>query len=98
MNDIILVVKKYPDSQWIKGQIGEKIGLFPGNFTRPEKQEAAVKVKALFDYDASEDNELSFKEGNVITIIGDDIEGWSVGELNGKKGMFPSNYVEKLKQ
>ena len=59
-------------------------------------QSKVVKVKALYDYEAQEGNELTFKEGDVITIVLDDNEGWSTGELNGKKGMFPTNFVEKL--
>ena len=33
-NDVIIVIKKYPNSEWIKGKFGDKIGLLPGNFTR----------------------------------------------------------------
>jgi hypothetical protein len=40
---------------------------------------------------------LSFKEGQIITIVVEPVEGWAVGEIQGgKRGMFPVNYTEKL--
>eukprot|EP01114_Cavostelium_apophysatum_P009508 TRINITY_DN2265_c0_g1_i2.p1 TRINITY_DN2265_c0_g1~~TRINITY_DN2265_c0_g1_i2.p1 ORF type:complete len:597 (-),score=210.06 TRINITY_DN2265_c0_g1_i2:52-1842(-) len=59
---------------------------------------AVLKAKALFDYNAQEDNELSFKENDVITIVEKVANSdWWQGELNGKRGLFPSNFVEILK-
>jgi len=48
----------------------------------------------LFDYDGQE-GDLSFKEGDVITIMKqeEDSEWWE-GLFNGTHGMFPANYVE----
>ncbi|KAJ2769196.1 actin binding protein, partial [Coemansia nantahalensis] len=51
---------------------------------------------ALFDYEAAEDGELSFKEGDQITHIdlvsGDWWEGVNAG--TGAQGLFPANHVE----
>ncbi|KAJ3223556.1 Unconventional myosin-Ie [Clydaea vesicula] len=52
--------------------------------------------KALYDYDSSEADELSFKAGDIITIINKDDEGWWTGNLRGKKGLFPANYTEPI--
>ncbi len=52
------------------------------------------RVVALYDYDATEEGELTFKEGDVIEVIERPGEGWYVGKLNGKIGEFPDNYVE----
>lgn len=54
---------------------------------------------ALYDYDASAEDELTFEENQIITIInksphGVD-DGWWEGELNGKFGNFPSLVVEE---
>lgn len=51
-------------------------------------------VRALYNYDATEDNELSFKANERITVIQKDDSGWWHGELNGQIGIFPSNFVE----
>ncbi|KAL5481739.1 hypothetical protein EMCRGX_G021967 [Ephydatia muelleri] len=52
--------------------------------------------KALYDYDASDADELNFKEGDIIEIITEDPTGWWKGRLKGKEGVFPNNYIEKM--
>jgi len=49
---------------------------------------------ALYDYDAAEDNELSFPEGATITGLEFPDEDWWLGSFNGQSGLFPANYVE----
>lgn len=58
------------------------------------KVQTRVIVRALYNYDATEDNELSFKANDRITVIQKDDSGWWHGELNGQIGIFPSNFVE----
>ena len=42
-------------------------------------------------------DELTLHVGDVVTIIEKDVnEGWSKGELNGKIGLFPDNFVKIL--
>jgi hypothetical protein len=54
-----------------------------------------VKAKALYDYDADDDTEISFLPGDIITEIDQFDEGWWTGRApDGKVGMFPANYVE----
>ncbi|CCE61961.1 hypothetical protein TPHA_0B02890 [Tetrapisispora phaffii CBS 4417] len=53
------------------------------------------KVQALYDYEAQGDDEISISVGDTITVIkGDDGSGWTFGELNGIKGLFPSSYCK----
>ncbi|XP_031777106.1 protein nervous wreck isoform X2 [Nasonia vitripennis] len=53
---------------------------------------------ALYDYDASCDEELTFMEGDVIVVLKkephDVDDGWWEGEFNGQRGLFPSLVVE----
>ncbi|RAL01487.1 putative actin binding protein [Aspergillus ibericus CBS 121593] len=49
---------------------------------------------ALYDYEAAEDNELSFPEGAEITNVEFPDDDWWLGEYLGKKGLFPANYVQ----
>jgi len=49
---------------------------------------------ALFDYEAAEDNELSFPEGAKITNLEFPDEDWWFGHYNGASGLFPANYVQ----
>ncbi|KAJ3123943.1 Unconventional myosin-Ie [Nowakowskiella sp. JEL0407] len=62
----------------------------------PPPAKKAPSVKALYDYDAQEADELTFKTGDIITIISKSDEGWWTGSLRGKKGLLPSNYVEEI--
>ncbi|OXB37626.1 hypothetical protein J008_02626 [Cryptococcus neoformans] len=48
---------------------------------------------AAYDYDAGEDNELSFKEGDQITDIEKVDPDWWQGRCNGQEGLFPAAYV-----
>jgi len=38
--------------------------------------------RALYDFDATEDNELSFKVGDVLTILNQDDSGWWEAQLD----------------
>lgn len=55
---------------------------------------AGPTATALYDYDAAEDNELSFPEGATITGLEFPDEDWWLGSFNGHSGLFPANYVE----
>ena len=52
---------------------------------------SAPVSKTLADgsYDAAEDNEISFKEGDRITSIEKVDEDWWQGTINGQTGLFP---------
>ncbi|KAK0383300.1 hypothetical protein NLU13_9213 [Sarocladium strictum] len=60
----------------------------------PAAASAGPTATALFDYEAAEDNELSFPEDAKITELEFPDEDWWFGAYNGKKGLFPSNYVQ----
>ncbi|KAF9067138.1 ras guanine nucleotide exchange factor domain-containing protein [Rhodocollybia butyracea] len=52
-------------------------------------------VLAMHDYEPQHnaDTCLSFRAGQVIHVLNRDPSGWWDGELEGKRGWFPSNYV-----
>lgn len=53
-------------------------------------------ARALYDYTATGARELSFKTGDIITILVKDASGWWHGELNGVQGLLPSNFLEEV--
>eukprot|EP00026_Physarum_polycephalum_P006093 Phypoly_transcript_06134.p1 GENE.Phypoly_transcript_06134~~Phypoly_transcript_06134.p1 ORF type:complete len:485 (+),score=114.94 Phypoly_transcript_06134:175-1629(+) len=59
-----------------------------------EEKTVLVKVRGLFDYVATCDTELSFKEGDILTITEQDESGWWYAEVDGRAGFVPQNYVE----
>lgn len=57
------------------------------------KDKKTFLVKANYNFTAEAENELSIKKEDLIKVVRKIDEGWWVGSLNGKTGMFPSNYV-----
>lgn len=53
-------------------------------------------VKALYDYEASNQEEISFNEGDLIRIIERSEDGWWTGEKDGITGHFPSMLVAEM--
>jgi hypothetical protein len=55
------------------------------------------KCRALYDYQANDSSELSFRQGDVISVLQKDLSGWWQGELHGKIGVFPAvDWVQEL--
>uniref|UniRef100_A0AAY4DEE0 Dynamin-binding protein n=1 Tax=Denticeps clupeoides TaxID=299321 RepID=A0AAY4DEE0_9TELE len=53
-------------------------------------------ARALMGLHAQLDEELDFREGDLITIVGLPEPGWFLGELEGRSGIFPEGFVELL--
>uniref|UniRef100_A0A8C2FAW4 Nebulin n=1 Tax=Cyprinus carpio TaxID=7962 RepID=A0A8C2FAW4_CYPCA len=55
-------------------------------------------VRAMYDYSAADNDEVSFKDGDVIMNVQAIDEGWMYGTVQrtGKTGMLPANYVEAI--
>ncbi|XP_070768172.1 SH3 domain-containing protein 21 isoform X2 [Enoplosus armatus] len=73
-------------------------------FNKEISQRATVRNKArnvveccqvMFDHNAKAEDELEMKKGDVVVILRKETEdeGWWEGELNGRCGFFPDNYV-----
>ncbi|TMS11797.1 Rho guanine nucleotide exchange factor 7 [Larimichthys crocea] len=54
-------------------------------------------VKARFAFQQTNEDELSFSKGDIISVSRQEDGGWWEGSFNGKSGWFPSNYVRELK-
>ena len=57
-----------------------------------------VKYKALFSFDASREDELTLREGDIVNVdlsVKAD-EGWLFGECKGRSGVFPAGFTAKL--
>jgi hypothetical protein len=59
------------------------------------------KVKAVYDYSSPHDDDLSFSNGQIITVVQEEDAEWYIGEYNDnsgnkQEGLFPKNFVEKF--
>jgi len=61
-----------------------------------EEDGGSSKAKALANFRAQGEDELSFKKGDIVEILEEEDTGWWSIELNGKKGIVPGNYFMKL--
>lgn len=57
---------------------------------------SGLKARALYDFQASADDEISFDPDDIITEIVQLDEGWWQGFCKGMFGLFPANYVELI--
>jgi len=53
-----------------------------------------VEVLVEYEYAAEAEDELTINVGDVITDVVRACDGWYEGKLNGKKGLFPDNFVK----
>lgn len=72
-------------------------------FTKQFSQRTSVRNKAknveycqvMFDYKPKAEDELEMKKGDMVVVLSKESEdeGWWQGELNGRCGFFPDNFV-----
>uniref|UniRef100_A0A3B4EFA4 ArfGAP with SH3 domain, ankyrin repeat and PH domain 1b n=1 Tax=Pygocentrus nattereri TaxID=42514 RepID=A0A3B4EFA4_PYGNA len=57
------------------------------------------RVKTIYDCQADNDDELTFTEGEVIVVTGEEDQEWWIGHIEGqpeRKGVFPMSFVHIL--
>ncbi|XP_058483275.1 peripheral-type benzodiazepine receptor-associated protein 1 isoform X3 [Solea solea] len=76
----------------------------PGKAVPGKAVPGARRMVAIFDYDPRESSpntdieaELTFSAGDIIHVYGDmDEDGFFYGDLNGQRGLVPSNFLQAL--
>jgi len=107
--DVIELVEETNPSWW-KGlnlQTHET-GIFPSNYVQFKGSALGITeeividetvpvriVKAVFDYNAGDEDEVSFKKGDELELLHENDNGWWYGIhlLTNQAGLFPSNFA-----
>lgn len=65
----------------------------------PSTGEVSVvtRVRALHSFEPTEPNELAFERGDIIKVVNQEYKDWWRGQLRGRTGIFPVNYVVRLR-
>ncbi|XP_071607318.1 neutrophil cytosol factor 2 isoform X1 [Heliangelus exortis] len=89
--------KDYCLTVWCDSTEGK--GFFPEELlqdTAPEER-APTHVTALYNYEATQPEDLEFQAGDVILVLSKVNEDWLEGQCQGKTGIFPSAFVQNSK-
>lgn len=78
-------------------QSPDQVSVISAPMKKPDRTQ--IYCIALYDYDATAEDELTFEEGQIMKIVNKSAhgvdDGWWEGELDGKMGNFPSLVVEE---
>ncbi|WKY06029.1 hypothetical protein Q1695_006322 [Nippostrongylus brasiliensis] len=99
----IVCVREKSATGWWEGELQRdghtSAGWFPGDYVTPVANDATAQntATALFDYEAGQSDELSFRAGDVIVIVEKKDADWWAGhkvDAPNVRGLFPANYVQ----
>jgi len=51
-------------------------------------------VRAMYDFHGEGEGDLAFHKGAIITVLDQTQQGWWRGEIEGRVGVFPANFVQ----
>ncbi|CAG8451685.1 14647_t:CDS:10 [Acaulospora colombiana] len=100
--DDVLYILENDDDEWWKAKLKiakeedeeGPVGVVPSNYIK-EAEYSAV-LKAIYDYNAQSDEELTFKEDDVLYLYDKDDPDWYLVKHNDVFGFVPAPYVEEV--
>ena len=63
-----------------------------------ERLKSTKTRRALYDFTATNTDELTIIPGDEIQVVSESSESWWVGECRGRRGLFPVSYTEEVPQ
>lgn len=90
--DVIKFIQ--PVTYWllVENKTSNKTGYIPADSLLEQNKYKEAIVK--YPYSANNDDELSLKEGDVVTVNYECQDGWFHVEIDSKKGWFPANFLQ----
>lgn len=79
---------EYAEQEYAEGGEGEY------EYGEYDETYAYSTVRAIYDFTGDADDQLTFVAGTEFTLLEELEGGWWRGELEGKQGLFPADYVD----
>lgn len=100
VDDVVILLRQI-NSEWLYGRVLDKEGMFPVNFIDIKVPLSTIDedyyVTALYEFRPQQMDDLELKPGQRIRIIRKVSDEWLYGESqNGKTGVFPYNFVDRI--
>ncbi|KAJ2001829.1 hypothetical protein GGI04_003591 [Coemansia thaxteri] len=97
--DILRVANNDHDAWWVGfNESTKERGWFPSNFVSRVESKPKAKskrfVRCIKQYDAVDEDDLSLQVGDIVEVR-KELDGWYLGIIDGRKGMFPASYTEE---
>ncbi|NXS10320.1 LASP1 protein, partial [Neodrepanis coruscans] len=88
----------YQQQQPTSQSYGYKEPAAPASTQRSAPSAGGKRFRAVYDYNAADEDEVSFQDGDTIINVQQIDDGWMYGtvERTGDTGMLPANYVEAI--
>lgn len=88
----------YQQQQPSSQSYGYKEPVAPASTQRNAPSGGGKRFRAVYDYNAADEDEVSFQDGDTIINVQQIDDGWMYGtvERTGDTGMLPANYVEAI--
>ena len=105
--EAILLLRRV-DENWLEGELDGKVGIFPANRVRveiglpslPHESDIARSGRpfgvVLYSFAGDHSGDLRLEKGEVVELVESVGGGWTLGEIEGRTGIFPSAFVEVL--
>lgn len=106
--DVVRVLGSLNGS-WMLGTLHGQRGMFPANFVEVssgprttneeaegERRSKGCPVIALHTFQAEQEGDLGFNEGDTVTVLSRINKDWLYGELDGRRGQFPAGFVQPI--
>ncbi|XP_029286156.1 unconventional myosin-If [Cottoperca gobio] len=85
-----------PDQGMSGKQRRRSVSQRPPPAPKPQPRPQGPRCRAIYQYIGQDTDEITFDVKDVFDLVKEDPSGWWTGRINGKEGLFPGNYVEKI--